>query len=444
MKRVQRRALITFCLTAILAIGLMWFCGKCALHGRDWVNYFAGTSLYHSGSIYDRDGTVLYDGSTGNYAEDASTRVSTLHLIGDGNTSTSVRRTLSSRLAGYNPITGTTLGRHDLTLTVDADLNQAAYQALKGKKGTVGLYNYKTGEVLCMVSAPSYDPADPPTDIEGNSAYEGVYLNRFISSTFPPGSIFKLVTTAAAIDTLGGLWDMRFDCDGSTVIQGQTITCPYAHGNDMDVGAALARSCNGAYAQIALELGGQTILRYAQEGGLLDKIDVSGLTTAAGSFTVEADGSADLGWSGVGQDKNMVNPCAFMTLMGGVANNGAAVMPRLVKSETLSGSKIPAALGGGSDTQKIWSAATCNTLKEMMRNNVNTSYSDLDFAGLPVCAKSGTAEVGGGASPHAWFTGFVDDAQHPWAFIVLVENGGAGASAAGSVAAQLLQAALAS
>ena len=210
----------------------------------------------------------------------------------------------------------------------------------------------------------------------------------------------------------------------------------------MDVGTALARSCNGAYAKLALELGGQTILRYAEDGGLLDAIDVSGLTAAAGSFTAEPDGSANLGWSGVGQDKNMVNPCAFMTLMGGVANNGAAVLPRLVESETLSGSKIPAALGGGSDTKKIWSPSTCGILKEMMRNNVTSSYSDLDFGGLTVCAKSGTAEVGGGAAPHAWFTGFVDDAQHPWAFIVLVENGGSGASTAGSVAEKVLRAAL--
>lgn len=442
MKRVQRRALITLFLTGFLALGLLWFCAKCAMNGRDWVNFFAGTSLYQSGTIYDRDGVALYDGTSGSYAEDSATREATLHLIGDGNTSTSVRRTLSSRLAGYNPITGTTLGRHDLTLTVDADLNQVAYNALKGKKGAVGLYNYKTGEVLAMVSAPSYDPANPPDNMEGNPAYEGVYLNRFLSSTFPPGSIFKLVTTAAAIDNLSGLWDMRFTCTGSTDIQGVAITCPYAHGRDMDIATALARSCNGAYAQLSLAVGGDTLQRYTKEGGLLDKLDVSGLTTAAGSFTVEPAGSASLGWSGVGQDQDLVNPCAFMTLMGGVANGGEAVIPRLVDGETLSGSKIPVSLGEGKDTRRIWSAATCATLKELMRNNVVQSYGDLDFGGLPVCAKSGTAEVGGGQSPHAWFAGFVDDATHPWAFVVLVENGGAGASNAGAVAAKLLRAAL--
>lgn len=69
-----------------------------------------------------------------------------------------------------------------------------AYQALNGKKGTVAVYNYKTGEILCMVSSPAYDPMDIPSDLEENEKYEGAYLNRFLSSTFTPGSVFKTVT----------------------------------------------------------------------------------------------------------------------------------------------------------------------------------------------------------------------------------------------------------
>jgi peptidoglycan glycosyltransferase len=74
----------------------------------------------------------------------------------------------------------------------------------------------------------------------------------------------------------------------------------------------------------------------------------------------------------------------------------------------------------------------------MLRNNVVTQYGQSQFGDLPVCAKSGTAEVGGGKQPHAWFVGFVDDVNTPLAFLVLVENGGSGASVAGSVAAQVL------
>ena len=86
-----------------------------------------------------------------------------------------------------------------------------------------------------------------------------------------------------------------------------------------------------------------------------------------------------------------------------------------------------------------WSDDTCQTLRHMMRSNVLLTYGQEQFGDLAVCAKSGTAEVGDGLSPHAWFTGFIDDSTHPYAFVVVVENGGGGASVAGSIAATILQ-----
>ena len=78
-----------------------------------------------------------------------------------------------------------------MTLTLDANICAVAYEALGGRNGTIGVYNYETGDIICMVSAPTYDPADPPSSPE-----EGSYINRFTSSTFVPGSVFKLVTAA--------------------------------------------------------------------------------------------------------------------------------------------------------------------------------------------------------------------------------------------------------
>ena len=84
-----------------------------------------------------------------------------------------------------------------MALTVSADVQRTALAALDGRKGTVGVYNYKTGEILCAVSSPTYDPDDVP-DVEGNpETYEGVYVNRFLHATYTPGSVFKLVTAAA-------------------------------------------------------------------------------------------------------------------------------------------------------------------------------------------------------------------------------------------------------
>jgi peptidoglycan glycosyltransferase len=82
---------------------------------------------------------------------------------------------------------------------------------------------------------------------------------------------------------------------------------------------------------------------------------------------------------------------------------------------------------------------TASILKEMMRYNVEDTYGTYNFPDLNICAKSGTAEVGPNETPNAWFAGFLDDPDHPYAFIVLVENGGSGSSVAGSVANKVLQ-----
>ena len=248
------------------------------------------------------------------------------------------RAILRQRLGGFDPLTGTSAGGHKVHLTIDAELNAAALEALNGRKGAVAVYNYRTGDVLCMVSSPTFDPADPPEIRDGDSRYDGVYLNRVLSSTFAPGSIFKLVTTAAALEQLDGTLDRHFTCTGRLELEGGTITCPYAHG-EMDLYDALARSCNCAYAQLAVELGGDTLAQYAEKAGLTQGFSVSGISAAAGQFTVGQ--GADLGWSGVGQYDDLVNPCAFLRFLGSLAG-GKTVGPRLVYQETTMHRRSPA------------------------------------------------------------------------------------------------------
>ena len=449
MKQVKRRTWFCLLFTALLAIGAGLFLARYLTHGADWASFRANKHIYSqsgqliSGTILDRSGNVLYDAASGAYSDDANVRRATLHAVGDsaGNIATGAKTVFSGKLGGFNPILGTTGGGHDLYLTIDADLNAAAYKALNGRKGAVGVYNYKTGELLCMVSAPAFDPADPPEIRDGDARYEGVYINRFLSSSFTPGSVFKVVTTAAAIENIDDLFSRTFTCTGSVEIGGQKITCPSVHGT-MDIYGALANSCNCVYAQLAVELGGDTLARYAEQAGLLDSLSVSGIDTAAGSFTAAEDGSADLGWSGVGQYNDLVNPCAMMTFMGTIANDGTQVLPRLIYRETTAAG-LPAGLYRAEKHAGVFSEETCDLLQDMMRSNVVDHYGQSQFGDLAVCAKSGTAEVGSGQRPHAWFAGFVDDPAHPLAFVVLVENGGSGASVAGSIAAQVLSTAAA-
>jgi peptidoglycan glycosyltransferase len=146
----------------------------------------------------------------------------------------------------------------------------------------------------------------------------------------------------------------------------------------------------------------------------------------------------DLGWSGSGQFHDMINPASFLTLIGGIANDGTVVTPILLEREIFSGTKIPSLFSAKAGTISIWNKSTCETLQQMMRNDVLETYGQSSFGDLKICAKSGTAEVSSGKTPHSWFAGFLDDEAHPLAFIVLVENGGSGADVAGSVASKVL------
>ena len=201
MKKIEKRTFVCLALTLLLLLGLGLFVLRFFLKGGDWASFAANRHLYNSngslavGRVLDRDGDVLsWVDESGNrqYYENATVRKATLHAVGDlsGSIGTSALVAFADQLSGYNFLTGADnpFGQgNDLYLTLDARLNYEAYQALGGRRGAVGVYNYETGEILCMVSTPAFDPADPPDIQEGDERYEGVYVNRFLSSTFTPG-----------------------------------------------------------------------------------------------------------------------------------------------------------------------------------------------------------------------------------------------------------------
>ena len=263
MKKIEKRALLCLLLAGALLAGTVLFVGRFLVNGSSWASFlpvFSGQPA--TGRVLDRDGDVLTwvdeDGKR-RYYDGATVREATLHAVGDaeGRIGTGALVAFADKLSGYNLLTGSysPLGQgNDLYLTLDARYNYIAYQALNGRKGAVGVYNYKTGEILCMVSAPSFDPANPPDIQDGDERYDGVYLNRFLSGTFTPGSVYKTVTLAAAIENVPDLYDRTWTCTGSTTVGDGAVTCPYAHG-EQDIYAALSNSCNGVFALLADELG---------------------------------------------------------------------------------------------------------------------------------------------------------------------------------------------
>lgn len=448
MNRIAGRSGITLFLVLILVGGLVFFLGEYVLQAKTWVSTPGSPHVYNAGNlgcgiVTDRTGTLLLNMMNDcQYSDDLLLRMSTIHWLGDreGNISAPAPSHYAQELAGFDLVNGIysyagTGGQAVLTLYAPAQV--AALEAMGGYKGTVAVYNYKTGEILCAVSTPTYDP-DAVPDIEGGTTgiYEGVYLNRFTQANYVPGSIFKVLTTAAAIETVPGIEDEVFHCDGDYLVDGNQVSCTRAHG-EQTLSEALTNSCNCAYAQIGLRLGGGALQEYVEKFALTESLTFDGITTAEGYFDLENATDPEIAWSAIGQHHDAVNPCRFMTFMGAIAGNGSCAQPYLVAEVRSGGSRTYAA--ETVTTQPIMSEATARKLQSYLRGNVEMGYGDENFPGLQVCAKSGTAELDGEQEDNAMFAGFVQDERYPLAFFVAVEGGGYGSYTCVPIISQVLQ-----
>ncbi|MCC8023285.1 MAG: penicillin-binding protein [Clostridiales bacterium] len=452
MRRIAKRGVFIWILIVLFIAGLLFMTGSLVANADDWVmkrnnrHIYSNGELIAAGTVYDRNDVELAWTQNGErvYNSDPTIRKATLHAVGDptGFIATGVQSVYDAKLTGYGLVNGVySIKRYgsgnNITLNLDSEVCAVAYNALGGKKGTIGVYNYKTGEILCMVSSPTYDVANPPAISDDDSNYEGVYINRLITGLYTPGSTFKTVVAACAIDNLFDVSSRTWTCTGSYQASGGEIICNAVHGT-VDFESALAKSCNCAFAQIAIEVGRDALSETVESVGLTSRVTIDDVTSSQGRFSTEDTTDAALGWIGIGQGTTMVSPVQMMRYMGAIANEGTAVTPTLVKN-IRNQVGIPVSFSGGKETETLLSASTANTLKQMMRNNVTQQYGDGNYSGLNLCAKSGTAQIDGKEST-AWFTGFLDDDEHPYAFVVVIEEGGSGSQVAGPAANKVLQA----
>lgn len=161
-------------------------------------------------------------------------------------------------------------------------------------------------------------------------SYEGVYVNRFFDAAYTPGSIFKLVTAAAALETIEGVQSRTFQCSGKTIIGGQEIICNGVHGS-LSLAGALAHSCNVAFGELAAELGAGVLQEYAEKLGLTGSISCEGYKTAPGKIDLSGADDGDVAWAGIGQYTDQVGALAFLRYMGAIANGGNAAEPYLMQ-----------------------------------------------------------------------------------------------------------------
>ena len=188
-----------------------------------------------------------------------------------------------------------------------------------------------------------------------------------------------------------------------------------------------------------MQLGWETTEEYARKLGITTSHSLSGIPTVKGKIASSGELN-ELAWTGIGQNTDEVNPFAMMRYMGILANGGICAEPYIVEKIT-TGSGIPLNIDKQTETTRILSKSTADKVSDMMRYTVTNNYGDKNFpSGMEVCAKTGTAELDGDKKSHAWFVGFARNEKYPYAFAVVVQNGGGGYAVARPIASKVLAA----
>lgn len=323
-------------------------------------------------------------------------------------------------------------------LTIDPVVQQAAWDALGDQKGAVIALDPKTGGILAMVSKPTFDPASLAT--HDGAAFRQAYdallndpddplINRTIAGDLnPPGSTFKLVVTAAALES-GLSPDTEFPNPPTLTLPQSTAVITNAEGGtcgggeNASIATALRLSCNIPFAQLGLQLGYSTISKEAREFGFEDDgLKVPMLVEPSVYPPTESDAEQML--SSFGQASDRVSPLQMAMVSAAIANGGQLMKPTLV--ESILAPDFSELQGFAPEVYSTpISGTTASTMTGMMVNGVaNGAASNARISGIDVAGKTGTAENGDGEPYTLWFTGFAPANDPRVAIAVVVENGG--------------------
>ncbi|MBB3045517.1 penicillin-binding protein 2 [Nocardioides sp. LMS-CY] len=332
----------------------------------------------------------------------------------------------------------------NVTLTINARAQQAAYDGLKnlggGVEGSVVALEPNTGKVLAMVSLPTYDPnqlashdlaAVSKKSKQLNADPSEPLLNRGIQTRLPPGSTFKVVTAAAAIDK--GLYDADSQVPG-----GVTYQLPLTHGPTGEIdnegracGAnnstipfsqAMENSCNTTFAQLAGEVGAEDMEKTA-EGFGFNQHYFDDLSPQAISEFPQGVDEAQLGMTGFGQFDVSATPLQMAMVAAGLANDGTVMKPYLVDEEQSADLNVLDKTEPEEFSQAV-SATAANEVTKLMVDTVdNGTAAPAAIPGIDVAGKTGTAQTGQSArSPYAWFISFAPADNPEVAVAVMIQK----------------------
>jgi peptidoglycan glycosyltransferase len=355
------------------------------------------------------------------------------------------------RLSDY--ITGRKAEGGRVVLTLQQAAQRAAFAGLQGKRGAAVAIDPRTGAILAMVSTPSYDPARLSShNAKSIQAYYkqlqsdpgDPLLDRAISQTYPPGSTFKVITSAAALSS--GKYTPDTSIPAPTVLDLPQTTATLknfggevcGNGKTMTLADALRISCNTAFGGLGMQLGDSALRNQAEKFGLDDNGLKVPLNVATSVFPDPLSKPQEA-QAAIGQYDVRVTPLQMAMVAAGVANGGSIMKPYLVREV-----QAPDLSTLSQTRPEVYKRAVSQTVADQLTAMMELVVSSgtgtaAQIPGVQVAGKTGTAQHAVGGAPHAWFIGFAP-AQNPQvAVAVLVEDGGSLGSEAtgGRVAAPI-------
>jgi peptidoglycan glycosyltransferase len=362
------------------------------------------------------------------------------------NGATGLERTENDLLAGtsdrlfYRQISDLLTGEQpkgaQVRLTINAKAQRAAYKELGDQRGAVVALDPKTGDVLAMVSKPSYDPGRLATHDrtaaakayrELNADQDDPLINRAIGGYYPPGSTFKLITSAAA---LSNGYNLDSQIDGPAALNLPQTTVQLRNDDNQSCGPnnkttllhALEISCNTAYASLGLALGQAKMREQAQKFGFGQDLTIP--LAVQPSVWPASLNQPQLAQSSIGQYEVKVTPLQMAMVSAGIANGGVVMRPNLIRRVETAQFKViedrkPEQLSEA--VTKDVAAKLTTMMVDVVERGTGTRA---QISGVKVAGKTGTAQQGKGAAPHAWFTAFAPADDPRVAVAVVVEDGG--------------------
>jgi len=329
---------------------------------------------------------------------------------------------------------------NDIHLTIDAGLQDFVWRMMKDKMGAAVFMDPHTGEILTMISAPSYDPNDSVIKLLNDAA--APLLNRSIMGQYPPGSLFKIVVAMAGLETGKLHQEKTFFCSGRLNVGAGRFNCWNRDGHGaMDLEMGIIQSCNVYFYNVGMLVGMEKICEYARQFGFGRKTGIGlfgeeeGFVPSRAWKRAEKKGrwyAGDTANLSIGQGYLLVTPLQVVRLVSCIANGGVLVEPYILKG----------AAGGHTKTDLRLKKKNIDLVKKGMKGVVEadggTGFRAWSSV-VSISAKTGTAQAGGSLKSHAWFAGFAPSDDPKISFVIFLEHGGSGGGVAAMIAKKAVE-----